>query len=136
MPPSQYGRAVSISPRNLVSSTWRLPEVPASPGTPGSGSGNASFSPLRPPEASYFANIWVTSWSPAWLSSPTTRKASSSIKHPLWEILSGCHFPAQTLTATHVPGVFVLPLGGQFLSTKCFIVTTLLFKKLIYPFFH
>lgn len=130
------GGSGSISPRGPVVSTWRLPEIPASTGTPGSGSGNASFIPVRPPEASYFANVWVTSQSPAWFSSPTTCKASSSIKFPLWEILSGFHFPAQTLTATHVPGIFVLPLVGQFLRTKCFIVTKLLFKKLIYPFIH
>lgn len=57
--------------------------------------------PLSPsvplPKASCFANIWVTFQSPVWLSSSTTHKASSGIKFPLWEIMSGSHFLAQTL---------------------------------------
>jgi hypothetical protein len=34
-------------------------------------------------------------------------------------------------TAAPVPGIFILALVGQFLNAKCFVITKLLFKKLI-----
>lgn len=75
------------------------------------------------PKASYFANIWLPPSCLLNLALPASAK-------PVLALNSLCsfHFPAQTLTDTHVSGIFVLSLVGQFLNTKCFIVTKLLFK--------
>ena len=123
----------SISSSGWTSRTRRPSGVPAPTRTPGCGSGSTS-SFLCPP-------TWGL---PAWLASrlPPHRlfgfsalappvKLVPSIKFPPWEILSAFHFPARTSTATCLSGIFVSALEGQSLNAKCFIVTKLLFKKLI-----